>query len=105
MQEQGGLALSSTQRSHSHAEACRQIGTNLQQRKVSASKRRRHMSLLDVMTRVAPDAASKISMPLVMAFSETVTRVLQARKKRASGLLHGSRAARPGARTAGQRVT
>lgn len=43
--------------------------SHLQLRKVSASNTRSHMSLLDVMMRIAPDGASYISMPLVMAFS------------------------------------
>ena len=51
--------------------------SHLQQRKVSASKMRSHMSLLDVMMRIAPEGASKISMPLVMAFSACVTCVLR----------------------------
>ena len=50
---------------------------SLQQRKVSASKMRSHMSLLDVMMRNAPDGALKISIPLVMAFSAYVTCVLR----------------------------
>lgn len=45
--------------------------------------------MLDVMTRVAPDAASKISMPLVMLFSATVMRELRAHTALASGLLQG----------------
>ena len=69
--------------------------------KVAASNRRRHASLLDVMTRVAPDAASKISMPLVMLFSATVMRELRAHTALASGLLRGSGAAQHGARQAG----
>ena len=53
------------------------------------------------MTRVAPDAASKISMPLVMLFSATVMRELRAHTALASGLLRGSGAAQHGARQAG----
>ena len=40
------------------------------------SNMRSHMSLLEVMTRSEPDGASKISIPLVMAFSAYVTCVL-----------------------------